>query len=239
MDDRAEVEAPKGPNGSDPNPRCTWNERRLNTIEQYSHETRGALSAVSSGVESLREWADGFETRWLKEFGRLSRLVEDNQGALKVLVGQRQPPTPEQILNAQTPPPTPEQIRNVLPSLDYGEGDDTAVQERPQIVGRMKVAERAAVSLEAENAALKATIEERNRQSERARADADEAAKRAEEKERQAIALAEAAKQNALKANELAVAKWKIIAGTIVVVVGALVTIFKGIVPLLEHIFGG
>lgn len=91
-------------------------------------------------------------------------------------------------------------IRDRYPSLDYGEGDITKVQDRPALVVRTKTAERRAVSLEEENAALKATLDERNRQSERAMA-----------------------------RGQLQVARWKVTAGVILGVVAALAAIGQAV----------
>lgn len=62
-------------------------------------------------------------------------------------------------------------VRDTIPSSSFSEGDITAVQDRPVLVARTKIAESRSLSLEEENAALRATIEaterERRRNSDR------------------------------------------------------------------------
>ena len=102
--------------------------------------------------------------------------------------------------------------RGVLQSLDYEEGDVTGVQERPEIIGRMRVAERKADSLEEQLAAALARLSERDRQSARA------------------IVRLQEAELNSIKKNELAVAKWKITAGILLAIVAAVAAIAQAVI---------
>jgi hypothetical protein len=142
----------RGNGQNDPTPRCSWNERRIEHTAQLATETRGALSAVASTVDHLRSWSSDFEARALREFDRLSTAVASTDMKLDRLL--------EGLAIGQ--------VRN-----GFDEGDITKVQDRPTIVGRAKVAEHRALTLEEENAALRATIEatdrERARNSEHAR----------------------------------------------------------------------
>ncbi len=211
---QADIVPPNG--GGDPSPRCTWNERRLAAVERYAGETRGALSSVASGLDDtktglneLKTSVESLETRWVSEFGRLSKATEGNQIRLDRLIEGLA------IGNVQPAPDNgAEEVRPTMHSLDYSEGSDTEVQDRPELVVRAKVAERKAIaertradSLEAKVAALEARLSERDRQSERARENAK----------------AEAAA--ALKTNELAVARWKVTAGVVLGVLAALAAI--------------
>lgn len=164
-------------NGSrDPRLRCTWNERRLDAIERYSHETRGALSAVSSGLSDVRAQVEQLETRWTLEFARVATATEDNSRTLKLIahelkVGTLHPTEPEPDLIVIPHAGSP---RQPLTSLDYEEMSDTAMRRTTE---RLE-AENAI--LYARNAALEATLTERTRQSERARANEDAAVARAD-----------------------------------------------------------
>lgn len=211
----------EGNGHGDPNPRCSWNERRLTNVERYAHETRGALSAVASGLSDLKAWGEGLETRWLKEFARVADTTEENRKALKTLVENLEVGH-ARIVDAS------EEVRPAMQSLDYEEGGDTQVQPRPELVVRMKTAERSATahaaraeSLEAKVAALTARLEERDRQSDRVRENA------------------KAADESALKKNELAVARWKVTAGVILGVLATLAAIGQAIGPIIKWIFGG
>jgi len=184
------------------------------------------LEALEHGQAQERKAREAGEGRIIEAIGILTGEVS----TLAKCVGQ--PPNPNDGFNGtglqrtiwlmRTEP------RPAMHSLDYGEGENTEVQDRPIIVGRMKVAERMNVSLEAQVAELRGQLKERDRQSERARTDASAAATRAAD-------AAKAADESALKTNELAIAKWKVTAGLIV---GALMAI-AAIGQAIASAFGG
>jgi len=208
--------------GRDPNPLCSWHERRISGVERSVYDMRGTLSGLSSAFVSLQKWGEGLESRWLQEFGRIAQLTEDNSRDLKLLLSERYTDIEPQL-------------RDELLSLgDYTEGEATGVQDRPAIVFRAKFAEKKAISLEAKVAELEAILRERTRQSERVRADAEAEANRAREEAEKAAEQARISRETALKTNELAVKKWQITAGIILVALTSLAAIGQAILTLFK-----
>lgn len=177
------------------------------------------LEALEQGQAQERKDREAGEGRIIEAIGILTGEVS----TLAKCVGQ--PPNPNDgfdgtglqrtIWLMRTEP------RPAMHSLDYGEGENTSVQTREQIVRRMKESDRVALSLEEQVAALEARLAERDRQSERARENA------------------QAAADAALKTNELAVARWKVTAGVVLGVLAALAAIGQAIGPAIVSAFGG
>ena len=113
--------------------------------------------------------------------------------------------------------------RAQLPTIDYDEGENTKVQTREQILGRAKESEMAAavqtvrvVSLEERVAELTARLEERERASDRVRAQHQED------------------REKAVKSTELAIAKWKITTGFVVGVLLAIAAVGQAITSMVK-----
>lgn len=183
-----EESRPNGGDGSD-NPRCEWHERlihsvstRVATIEQYAHETRGALSGISSNLSDVKAWGEEFEKNWIVEFSRLSLAVEQVTSN-SAEVGKRLAKLLDYFsLNDDIMPVVPP--RPPLPTWNPDEAPsniDPTIWERRAREANERAnleAERAAKveelkdSLAVKVAALEARSSERSRQSERAQAQA-------------------------------------------------------------------